>query len=547
MSFYKIFSVGFALALIANVAAAQDHGVQIGNAAGQQGESVAVSVDLVAEAGSGFTGYQWDILIDDASMFDSVTPQFPDPFNGGAMTDCAPPPAPNLLSPTRSITCGSVAPEAGDGANSIRLRYVLESTDLSELSDINVGQIMAGIGAAASPQTVPVEYRELPPQVQGGLNQSGSIEIVSGPPAELAVTLGPIDFGSVISPGTLGPEMVTVSNIGVVGAPDVNVSAVAISGADAGQFSITGGSCGAAPFAVPAGDDCTIALELAVNAVATFDGSLDITSDVGNAGVALTGEGTAGPVAAFTINPNVAAFGTVDLGDMPQSIVHTIENTGDAGSTLDLNNLAYTGDAEFSVTDNTCPASLGAAESCTVTVTFDAAANGNYTGDVDVETNVGEFNVPVSGEADSVAVLSVNPPFGPVNLGFASADSIITANGEFINTGSADGDVDCNITGPDAGIFSATPSMGTVPADGTVPFELACRIPAGAPDGTTYTADLNCSSPDDQNFEGTHNLSCGVQAFEFIPVPTMQPWALVLFSMLMLIAGGIGIRFFRAS
>ena len=100
------------------------------------------------------------------------------------------------------------------------------------------------------------------------------------------------------------------------------------------------------------------------------------------------------------------------------------------------------------------------------------------------------------------------------------------------------------------GVFSTSPSPISgvnVPAGGSVGFTLACDLPDEASQGDTFSATLDCLSPDDQDFEGTHTLSCGVQEFQVIPVPTMQPWALVLFSMLMLIAGGIGIRFFRAS
>jgi len=370
----------------------------------------------------------------------------------------------------------------------------------------------------------------------------GSITVQAGPPAVLGVTPPSINFGNVISPGT-ATETVTIANNGTAGAPDLDVTALTFSDA---AFSAVGGTCGAPTFSVSAGSSCTVDVEFSAAAVQTYTGDLDVVSSVGTETVALEGEGTAGPVAGFDIDPTTAAFGTVDLGDMPQSIVHTITNDGDPGSTLELNDLSYSGDAEFGIS-SACPATLAQGASCTVTVTFDSAANGTFTGTVTAVTNVGTFEVPVTGEADSVPVLAVNPPFGPVDLGQAPAGTIITANGEFSNTGSAPGDVSCNITGPDAGIFSAIPSAGTIPAGGTVGFELACRLPDDAEQGDVFTADLNCSSPDDTAFDGTHNLSCGVQEFQFVPVPTMQPWALVLFSMLMLIAGGIGIRFFRAS
>ena len=356
-----------------------------------------------------------------------------------------------------------------------------------------------------------------------------------------------IPFGNQQTGTTSAAQAVTVSNDGTDGI-DLELTGFTFSGpfADAGTGDCSIGTT------LADGENCTVDVEFSPVADGAAMGDLVVASDAGATTadtVDFTGTGTPGPIAAFTINPNVAAFGTVDLGDMPQSIVHTIENTGDAGSTLELNSLAYTGDAEFSVTDNTCPASLGATESCTVTVTFDAAADGMYTGDVDVSTNVGDFNVPVSGEAASVAVLSINPPFGPVDLGDGLAGETITANGAITNDGSAPGDFSCVLGGADAGVFSTNPSplSGVVPAGDDVGFSLSCNLPTSSMDGDTFNATLTCTSDDDDTFGGVHSLSCGTQNIPMIPVPTMQPWALVLFSMLMLIAGGIGIRFFRAS
>jgi hypothetical protein len=372
-----------------------------------------------------------------------------------------------------------------------------------------------------------------------------TIEVVSGPPAVLGVSPTAIDYGSGISPTTLGPESVTVFNNGDPGAPDLSVSATTFTGPDAAQYSIVGGTCGDAPFSVAAGASCTLDVELAVNDVATFEADLEISTDVGDEAVALTGEGTAGPVASFSIDPDTAAFGQVDLNDMPQSIVHTITNDGDDGSTLELNDLGYTGDDAFGV-DTDCPATLGAGDTCTVTVTFDTDMVGNYTGTVSASTNVGDFDVPVSGEAVAAPNVTVDPPFGPVDLGEAGAGETIVADGLLSNTGSADADVACSFTSNPDGVFSAAPSPleATVSAGGEVPFSLSCAIPDDAETGDTFNATLECTV--DGDVAGTHQLECATQNFMAIPVNTLQPWALALFALLMLLAGGVGIRFFRA-
>ncbi len=376
-------------------------------------------------------------------------------------------------------------------------------------------------------------------------NGSVSIAAVS---AVLNVTPPTISFGNQQQATTSAPQPVTISNDGTDGI-DLEVSAINVTG----DFAVAGGgTCGAVPFTLTDGSSCTQNVEFTPTALGARTGTLTVVSDAGittNDAVDLDGEGTAGPVAVFLIDPATAAFGTVDLGDMPQSIVHTVENDGDAGSTLELNSVVYTGDAEFSISSTTCGATLAADETCTVTVTFDAAANGNYTGSVDVETNVGNFSVPVTGEAASVAVLSVNPPFGPVDLGSGPPGSTQTANGSISNTGSADGDFTCALGGPDAAVFSTNPSplSGTVTAGGDVAFSLSCALPTAAAEGDIFNATLTCSSPDDATFAGTHELSCSVLSVPVIPVNTLQPWALILFSMLMLAVGGLSIRFVRAS
>jgi hypothetical protein len=500
--------------------------------------SATVAVDWNLVVGGGLEGIQVDVTFDDSILTPVLDGGGPAVLNCFTSVDAAVPEACNQINPSTiriSISNFPGTPLASDANGTITF------------------DVAGGTADVTTPITVAIFGEE--PVGTGTVLNDGGVEFIAGPPAVLEVTPPSIDFGSGISPTTLGPETVTIANTGAAGAPDVNVSNLDFSGADAAQFSIVGGTCVGTSFAVSAGGQCTVDIELAVNAVATFSATFDVFADVADGAVVLTGEGTAGPVASFAIDPATAAFGTVDLGDMPQSIVHTVTNDGDAGSTLELNDLSYAGDAEFSIATD-CPATLAQGATCTVTVTFDAAANGPYTGTVTAVTNVGTFEVPVTGEADSVPVLAVNPDFGAVDLGSGPAGTIIDFGpGSFTNTGSADGDVTCGLSGADAGLFVASATQGgpalsfpvTIPANDSVDFFLSCRLPDDAMQGDTFTADLTCTSPDDANFDGVHNLSCGVQEFQFIPVPTMQPWALVLFSMLMLIAGGIGIRFFRAS
>lgn len=249
----------------------------------------------------------------------------------------------------------------------------------------------------------------------------------------------------------------------------------------------------------------------------------------------------------LSVTPDPLAFGTIDLGNMPVTDTVTAENTGGSNSSLTISGVVYSGDTEFSVVNDACTGStLNFGDTCDVTVEFNAGANGNYTGQLDFSSDANTNpnpTVSITGAADSVPNLTVNPPFGPVNLGTGLQGSTVSANGSISNSGSAPGDFDCTLNDPN-GVYSTSPSplAGTVPAGGSVDFTLSCTLPDAAEDGDTFAATLSCTG----DITGTHDLSCGVSEFEPLPVPTMQKWGLIVLTLMMLMIGGLSIRFFRA-
>lgn len=249
----------------------------------------------------------------------------------------------------------------------------------------------------------------------------------------------------------------------------------------------------------------------------------------------------------LSVSPDPLDFGTVDLGNMPQTDVITATNSGGALSSLTISSADYTGDAEFSVMADGCSGTtLAAGESCDVTIEFDAGANGSFAGslafDSDADDNANP-SVSIMGDADSVANLSVSPVSGPVNLGSGLQGDTLSANAVISNDGSADGNFDCTLNDP-SGVFGASPLSGDIPAGGEASVALSCSLPADAEDGDSFSATFSCTGS--EGFSSDHELSCTVSEFEPLPVPTMQNWSLILFALMMLIAGGLGIRFFRS-
>jgi len=254
-------------------------------------------------------------------------------------------------------------------------------------------------------------------------------------------------------------------------------------------------------------------------------------------------------ISELSVTPASIAFGTVDIGNLPTTDTFTAENVGGANSSLTISDASYTGDTEFTITSNGCDgATLNFGDTCDVTVEFNSATAGgpfsgsfDFTSDADTNANP---SVAISGEADSVASLDVNPAFGPVDLGTVVIGNSATANGSISNTGSADGDFTCTLTGDPEISTTPSPLSGTVPAGGSTDFSLTCAVPDTASEGDTFSATLECSG--DNGFGGTHDISCGATEFVPFPVPSMNKWGLAVLALLMVMVGGITVRFFRA-
>jgi len=312
-----------------------------------------------------------------------------------------------------------------------------------------------------------------------------------------------------------------------------------------------------------------VVTDFASDPIADFTGSVDFTIDAGasapqtidlvwdapaDSGETFTPTSSTdgeisiveGPQSELTLTPDPLDFGTVDLGNMPVVDSFTLENVGMADANITGVSLGGP-DTEFTIAADNCSGTLAAGASCTVDIEFDSGANGMFNNQLEITSDANVNPNPMAdimGEADSVASLSINPPFGPVDLGTGVVGTTISANGSVSNSGSADGDVSCNLTG-DAAISTNPDLTGpiTVPAGGSVDFSLACAIPDTAVEGDTFSATLECSG--DNGFGGTHEISCTATEFVPFPIPTMSKWGLTILALLMVMVGGLTVRFFR--
>lgn len=476
--------------------------------------------------GGGVEGIGVDITFDDTLLTPQTTGTSVDGCLSGADADLE--------------SCEQTAPNT--------IRVALTNLGGPELADQG-GTITFDIAGTATVGDISALALSLASVVPAGSTvtlNDGSVEIVDVS-AVLNVQPPNINFSATENGSSSAPETVTISNDGTDGI-DLEVTDVSL--ATGTHFSVSDVNCGATPFSLSDGNSCDVEVTFSPTAIGNFNDSLDVTSDAGtttNDSVALSGEGTAGPAATLDVSPASHDFGDVLTGESSTSSF-TVSNSGDAGSSLDIDAIGLGGGTDFSISGGTCSVgdTLGDGDSCTVAVEFAPAADGAQSDTLTVDgtdtvnsTSVSD-SAALDGNGVSEARFSSDPAPGAVNLGTAPPGGSLNQTVTVSNDGNENLTVNgCTLTDPD-GLFSITPDPidFSIAPDASDSFAVSCNVPEPG----SFSASLSCDTNDPNNATVTYDFSCNGQVLE---VPTMQTWGLVLLTLLMLMIGGLSIRYFR--
>jgi len=414
------------------------------------------------------------------------------------------------------------------------------------------GQIVFEIDAGAEVGDFSLLSLSVASATPGGVSvtlDSGRVDIVDAPPAELDVNPTDIAFGNVRIGETSDEVPVAICNSAEPGSAPLTISGITTSPS---QFLEGAGStCGDPSFDLAPGDCCNYHVTFSPDAEAGFTGSVVIESSAGDETVTLSGQGTVSD-ANLTITPDSADFGELDINADAVCETFALQNSATEDS-LNITEVSLAA-AAFSIGADSCSGSgadLAPGGSCSVEVCFDPDSEGTFFDQLVVTSSANDVAADLEGEGTATADLVVTPSFGPVNLGFGLQGDTITANGNIVNNGSADAVVQCDLVDEnDPPVFSTTLPLGelvTVEAGADpIPFEVSCALPEDAEDGDTFDGQIQCDVERGGVSDATtHFLTCGVSEFEPLPVPTMSNWSIALFALLMLLVGGISIRFFR--
>jgi uncharacterized repeat protein (TIGR01451 family) len=337
------------------------------------------------------------------------------------------------------------------------------------------GSLVLTDNAPGSPQTL---------QLTGAGNQ-----------AQAVLSPNPVDFGTV-SLGSSDQEVLTVSNPGT---DTLDLTNAQLTGADPGDFQITGLTSGCTSPTVPAGGNCGLQITFTPGGAGTRSATLTVTDNASPPTQSVTLTGTGAQTAA-TVSPDNIDFGTVPVGNSGTVHAVTITSTGTAGLHVTGESLGGADPSDFDLVGGSCPAApftLAAGTSCTVDVYFAPTAVGSRSATLAVgddaatspqqillggngspSADVAVFLMPSShkvapGAAVTYSVVADN--FGPTTAAKVIVTDALPPNASFVSSSGAS----CT-TPPPGYTGKIVCSLGTMPASSSQAFTFVVKLHAKA-------------------------------------------------------------------
>ncbi len=341
-----------------------------------------------------------------------------------------------------------------------------------------------------------------------GKASASAAQVVNAPAVSFSSPTGP-------STATFPPQLVggppsqqvqiTVTNSGN---QPLTITAVAVGGTNASDFSQTSPSCMAA--AIAPGGTCTIGVTFTPAAAGSRSATLTLTDNAKNESIALSGTGTNFTA---TCNPSSCAVAGTVVGQTNAETI-TVANPVSSGlATLTISGLAFSGtnSGDFIASNNCTNAPIASGSSCTITVTFAPVTpvGGSRIATLTMTSNGTPSQVPVVLSGTSItqaqaSLLSNSLVFTTQGVGIQSA-----AQGMLVtNTGSATLMLlasGIKLSGTNPGDFTATTSTCTsVPVGGTCNVDVTFKpTDVGTRSATVTLTDNGVPSPQTFTVSGT--------------------------------------------
>ena len=290
------------------------------------------------------------------------------------------------------------------------------------------------VGAVAGDLTIAYTGVGSPDRL--GLSGTGLVPLTATP-ASLA-------FGTVTVGTSSAAKIVTLKN-------DNPSTALAITFAGSGDYTVTAGAptpCGAS---LPAAASCTLSVTFTPHQNGTINGALTVADGVSLTPlvVALSGSGTGAPTSPLTFTPASLAYGNVAVGTSATKVV-TVKNT--SASSVIISKVLASGDYSASG----CVTTLAPLGTCALTVAFTPSTTGSIIGSIALVNGTTVTPEVLDASGTGILPLTLNPAsvnFGNVTVGSTSGTATLTLSN---NTAAA-----ISIALTATGDFSAAAGGGT--------------------------------------------------------------------------------------
>lgn len=446
------------------------------------------------------------------------------------------------LQPENTNSLSQTITVANVGNQALTLQSPVESgPDVAQFflsgKDITCGTSLAAgtscaIGAVFAPKVIGTFHAQITlTDNSGGVANSTQVIALVGTATASApvatVTPSGLAFGGIQAGTASGTQQVTVSN---TGSAALNVTAIAISGANAADFAASSSGSGACTLGrsiLASQASCTVRVRFApaaTDSTGAKSAALLITDNATGSPHVVTLSGTATASPTIQISPVSLQFAPQSAGTASAAQIVTVTNTSNASLSVNSVSIAGASTADFRQTNN-CPPSLGSSAFCTVSVvfqpTFETSPTRSAILNVSDNASGSPQSVTLSGSATQAGIQivpnSIN--FGGQQAGLASSPQTITVT----NTGT--GNLSFSsvaVTGGSDFIVGAnTCSASQTPPGHTCTIQLTfspmCANGAAARNGSLMLADNVPGSPQTVPLSGT-----ATGDFCFTPAPAVS-------------------------
>lgn len=290
-----------------------------------------------------------------------------------------------------------------------------------------------------------------------GFNSSQTVSLSgtgTGTISTLTVMPQSLSFGTVNVGVASAAQAVTLQSTGTT---TISIASVTITGANPGDFSIAGNTCGSS---LQGSATCSISIAFNPTAAGSRTATLVISDTPSGSPqqVMLSGTGNVPAAGGVTVSPTAITFASTSVGSTSAGQTIMLSNSSGAGVTLGAASFSGANAGDFAIASNSCGASLAAGGSCATSVAFKPSVVGARAATLSISANGTALQVALTGTAtaSSTGGVSVSPTsitFADTAIGSTSSPKSVTLS----NNGSTAISISSiAITGTNASDFAIT-------------------------------------------------------------------------------------------